>query len=370
MFSGLTAILISKIVFLSYISRKRKMIWEKVGHLEKMFLYPLKSTKGICLDSADILYSGLAIRNENGHTVKDRSWIVVDQKNKMVTARNRTKMVNISSLIRGDSLVLSAPEMTDLILPLVGSVVASEEIIITVWDDRVGGYDCGMEASDWITNYFNLPNTNQSDEGERYRILSFTDGWTARRKLKRDDDHWREDARDVDEVQYQDGYPFLLTTSASFDDVKSKCYQKSLKDNNNYEISENLDGESLSIKMECFRPNFHIQSNMDAFDEDGWMEIKIGDCTFYNMKPCDRCTMTTIEPSTGERLPGYEPLKTLRQYRLMYPEFKNSPCFGINLVATKLGQVNVGDPVFMRRSSDFRRKRSKLINLFLVNLGK
>ncbi|RXG50918.1 Mitochondrial amidoxime reducing component 2 [Armadillidium vulgare] len=96
-----------------------------------------------------------------------------------------------------------------------------------------------------------------------------------------------------------------------------------------------------------FRPNFLV-SGPKAFDEDDWVYLKIGECIFRNVKPCDRCSFTTIDYRTGKRDKNYEPLKTLRKYRCTDSE--SAPLFGINLSVDRVGKVKAGDDVYVLRT--------------------
>jgi uncharacterized protein YcbX len=56
-----------------------------------------------------------------------------------------------------------------------------------------------------------------------------------------------------------------------------------------------------------FRPNLVIEGS-EAYAEDSWKRIRIGDVEFRVVKPCARCILTTIDPQTGERSADREPL--------------------------------------------------------------
>ena len=65
--------------------------------------------------------------------------------------------------------------------------------------------------------------------------------------------------------------------------------------------------------------------------------IKIGEVTFYGVKPCARCAITTTNQETAERL--LEPLKKLAAYR----QFDHKVLFGMNLIHHGTGGVKTGD---------------------------
>ena len=91
--------------------------------------------------------------------------------------------------------------------------------------------------------------------------------------------------------------------------------------------------------MERFRPNLVI-SGCDAYAEDSWRQIRIGELIFRVVKPCSRCVIPTIDPETGRRQ-GDEPLKTLLQYRKQ----GNKVMFGQNLLHDGIGHLSQGMPV-------------------------
>jgi len=89
------------------------------------------------------------------------------------------------------------------------------------------------------------------------------------------------------------------------------------------------------VTMSRFRPNLVITGN-EAFEEDQWQRIRIGDMTFRLVKPCSRCVIPTIDPNTGVK--GKEPLTTLLQYR----KRNNKVYFGQNLIADGTGELALG----------------------------
>ena len=94
--------------------------------------------------------------------------------------------------------------------------------------------------------------------------------------------------------------------------------------------------------MERFRPNIVIRDT-EAFAEDDYAHVRIGQLSFRGPKRCDRCVITTIDPVSGER--GTEPLRTLAKYRLA----DRKVWFGMNLIHDDLGVLRVGDRVEVLR---------------------
>ena len=90
--------------------------------------------------------------------------------------------------------------------------------------------------------------------------------------------------------------------------------------------------------MDRFRSNLVI-SGSEAFAEDGWRKIAVGEVEFQVVKPCARCQVTTIDQSSG--IASKEPLKTLATYRKQ----DGKVMFGMNMVALSSGTISINDPV-------------------------
>lgn len=90
--------------------------------------------------------------------------------------------------------------------------------------------------------------------------------------------------------------------------------------------------------MDRFRPNVVI-GGTEAWAEDGWRRIAIGEVAFTVAKPCGRCVITTTDQHTAER--GREPLLTPARHR----RFGKQLVFGQNLIPEGTGVIRVGDPV-------------------------
>ena len=119
-------------------------------------------------------------------------------------------------------------------------------------------------------------------------------------------------------VGFADGFPFLVVTQASLDDLNARLKEQ--------------------VGMNRFRPNI-VVSNAAAFEEDEWRRFQVGELEFTNVKPCARCVMTTVNPDDGAR--GSEPLKTLSSFRKLGKEV----FFGQNAVHSGDGILKVGELV-------------------------
>jgi len=95
-----------------------------------------------------------------------------------------------------------------------------------------------------------------------------------------------------------------------------------------------------AVSMKRFRPNLVVDCEV-PYAEDDWQMIAVGKCEFEVAWSCSRCLLTTVDPATGERDAGRQPLATLKSYR----NAPDGPLFGSNLIPRRLGRISVGDPV-------------------------
>lgn len=67
------------------------------------------------------------------------------------------------------------------------------------------------------------------------------------------------------------------------------------------------------ITEDNFRPTILIEG-ANAYNEDHWELIKIGEVVFEVVKPCTRNMATTVNQQLGTRNQDREPLTTLEKY--------------------------------------------------------
>jgi uncharacterized protein len=124
-----------------------------------------------------------------------------------------------------------------------------------------------------------------------------------------------------DTTSFSDGFPVLLTSTMSLNDLNSRM--------------------PIKVEMRRFRPNIVI-SGARRWDEDTWRVIRMGDVTFRVAKPCARCVVTTRDPDTGVQTDPREPLKTLATF---HRAANGGIIFGQNLIPNNDGEIRVGDEV-------------------------
>ena len=93
--------------------------------------------------------------------------------------------------------------------------------------------------------------------------------------------------------------PLLLVTTASLEWLRLKLANNGVK-------------MTLNDLVMRFRPNLLLETN-EAFEEESWKELKIGDFLLTVQGNCTRCGAVCTNPKSGKR--EGEPLKTLTQSR-------------------------------------------------------
>ena len=254
-------------------------------HVSELAIYPVKSLAQIQLSVARVHRFGL---------LHDRRWMLVDANGHFITQRQVTRMCLIQPELRGADLILQAPDMPVLTVSPPG---ADDKRRVTVWDDECDGLDCGDEVAEWLGRFLAID----------CRLVFFPED-----AVRAVDPHY---AQASDRTAFSDGFPLLLIAQASLDDLNNRL--------------------DTPIAMARFRPNV-VVSGCEAFAEDDWRRIRIGDISFRVVKPCSRCSIPAIDPTTGER--GPEPTRTLSRYR----QRDNKIFFGQNVIADGEGEIRNG----------------------------
>ena len=92
---------------------------------------------------------------------------------------------------------------------------------------------------------------------------------------------------------FSDGYPVLVLSRASLDDLNSRL--------------------PAPPPVDRFRTSLLIDG-CEPYEEDRIAALTAGDVRLRLVKPCTRCVITTTNQATGQ-VEGEEPLKTLKTYR-------------------------------------------------------
>ncbi|PUA17369.1 MOSC domain-containing protein [Glaciimonas sp. PCH181] len=256
--------------------------------ITSLHIYPIKSCAGIAVTEATLTSAGLRHQQTN-----DREWMVVDATGRFLTQRDYPQMALIVPTLYAEGMRLTAPGMTALEVTF--ALSAPNPIPVTVWDDNLIAHDCGDAVAAWFSAII----------GDACRLVHF-DATSKRLASKK----WT-GGRDVPTL-FADGYPILLASQASLDDLNQKLV---------------LQGRS-ALPMNRFRPNIVIDG-VEAFEEDFVETFSAGNVQLQPVKPCPRCPIPSIDQATGKH--GPDPLDILQTYRVN-PKVDGGITFGMNTI--------------------------------------
>ena len=268
-------------------------------HLAALFIYPVKSLRGLEVRSAEVDSLG---------TVGDRRFLVVDPGGNFLTQRTVPRMALVGAFLDDSSLTLRCDGLDDLHVrrgPDAGAPLAT----VRIWkSEGLKAEDCGEEAAAWLSRALGGP----------CRLVRIGPAF-MRQVLKKA-------AGPGDQVAFADACPFLAVGGASLGAL-------------NRRIAE---GGAGAVPMGRFRPNL-VLSGCGPFEEDSWTRLRIGGIVFRSAGQSTRCVITVTDQFTGAR--GVEPLRTLASFR-RDPNEPTEVNFGVNLLnETKSGVLRVGDEV-------------------------
>jgi uncharacterized protein YcbX len=259
--------------------------------LSELHLYPIKSCAGISLRKATATPFGLM-----SGQIHDREWMVVDPDGNFLSQREYPCMARIVPQLQNDALVLQAPGMADLIIPLDHALPKHAPALqVTVWDDTLIACDCGDTIAAWFSQAIGVSCRLVRFHPEAKRLANSK--WTAGRAVP---------------TLFADGFPMLVISEASLDDVNQKLVAQ----------------HRSTLPMNRFRPNIVI-ADVEAFEEDYAAMIGIGDVHLQPVKPCPRCTMPAVDQATG--ISGPDPVDILQAYRAN-PKVDGGITFGMNAI--------------------------------------
>lgn len=225
--------------------------------------------------------------------------MLVDGNGEFITARKFPRLLCIRPELDQETgeLSLHIPKLPVLTIP--PAAQNGETLKVKIWDDQVEAIHVDINVDNALSQYL----------GINCKMV-FIDDKTVRSV----DQNY---ATPSDRTGFSDGFPLLLISKESLEDLNSR-----------------MDKE---LPMKRFRPNIVVEG-CSPYDEDNWKQFSTATVTLSAVKPCSRCIMTTANPETGER-EGKEPLRTLKTYRLK----GNNVMFGQNVIHQNQGMLRKGE---------------------------
>lgn len=265
-------------------------------------IYPLKGAGGMELEEGVV--DDFGIRG-------DRRWMLVEPDGGFISQRIHPRLALIRvEAVEGEEagpgrFQLRAPGMEAFVLPQGGP--EDPLMDIRLHQDRLQGR-LPRGGGEWFSNFLGVP----------CHLVFIPPG-----VLRPVDPRFAPGHR----TGFADGYPVLLASEASLAEL-------------NRHLPE-------PMGMNRFRPNLIVRGGA-AWEEDEWRSLHVGEARLSLVKPCARCTVTTVDQETGVK--GVEPLATMARVR----GWEGKTWFGQNGVFHKPGRFRVGSVVHIVERGDPR----------------
>ena len=288
--------------------------YKKVGEVTALYYYPVKSCSHVNVTEGHCHELGMEF---------DRRWAVVDRGGKVIGLSSRPELSLVKPTLTKDSLKLDAPGMETFYLPLDvlenGSKDEGGYVEVCIRGIKGSGLRVSEEADEWFSKYL----------GRQHTLIVFTSNCRPRFLHTHPRFGKLPLIKESDKVAFAGDTPFLLISEESVKVLDEKCAK-------------------FKSDVLRFRPNIVI-NGADAFAEDSWSHVRIGDVEFRCLKKCGRCPVPNIDPFSGVK-DKEEPLKTLKEFRQVSQDetiiYGQSPIMGRNLGTEDHGVIKVGDVVY------------------------
>ncbi|KAK5985325.1 hypothetical protein GCK32_010746 [Trichostrongylus colubriformis] len=275
-----------------------------VGTVKELYVYPIKSCKGIsvgpsCFSPLESFFASACVFRCSPFIVTNWALFLVNtmivdslssterQAGKFYTARQKPVMVTIECEIRDGILSVTASDGSSVQVDL--AEVTRNKVVRTAvlhFNLRTDGLDCGDKAAEFFSKAIDEPDA---------RLLMYTEGLHTERTCVTHPDWWNNNVpKRKDNCAYADLAPYMITTQASLDDLNSKL--------------------KSDVSSKNFRPVI-VVDQCAAWDEDKWIDLQIGDTRLQCFRPCTRFRLAPEGP--------------------MRQQFKDLPIFGVNAAVDK-----------------------------------
>jgi len=246
-----------------------------VTTISRLFFYPIKSFRGLEVKSLSLTKQGPWL---------DRQWMLVDEKNQMITQRTMPKLAQIGLSIEDEArieLTQHGQFITDF-----GLDETEAKMTVKVWKDEVPALEVSSDVSNDLSQLLEkkVKLVKLASECER-------------------------------PGRFADSQPLLVISEESLQNLELKA--------------------QTSLSMVRFRPNIVVKG-CAPHAEDVWGRFEVGSISFTATKVCTRCRITQTHPLTG--VVGEEPMKTLLTYRGV----EKGVAFGFYYSNDQTGDIRVG----------------------------
>lgn len=271
-------------------------------YVTSLHVYPVKGCKGIDLQEATFGPRSLRL---------DRHWIIIDADGEKITQREEPRLALIRTLIKDDTLTLSADGHGRTHIDL--NTVPERARNVDVWGDDSPGLVERHEASQWLSEFLKQPVTLlRFDESKTREVVPEWGG-----------------GKSGAHIAFNDCLPVLITNTKSLDAL------------NDWRAEEGLS----PCDMDRFRPNI-VVTGSEPWEEDSWPALSGQNGVQLDItRPCSRCAVPNVEQKTG--VPEERGNLQVLSKRRLFKNYLGRPgaYFGVQaLVSGCAGrQIRVGD---------------------------
>lgn len=265
-------------------------------HVSELYIYPIKSCGAIACQNIRVTPNGLA---------GDRQMMLVNPQGQFMTQRDYPQMTKVRVNLTAETLTLEYENFDPFVLQ---PTLEGKLQPVQVWRTQTLAIDQGDPVAEWFQSVLQLDHPCRLVHQSPHHPRAV-------------DPEYAITANDT--VSFADGYPILLTNTASLEDL-------------NRRLRQTYPQNPPQFPMNRFRPNIVIETD-EPFAEDHWQTVTLGSVELELVKPCSRCIVTTTDQTTGERNPQREPLKTLATFR----QQPGGLMFGCNVIPKTLGEIQL-----------------------------
>lgn len=285
-------------IYANYVDEPTKPLSSKPGpdmpppsEVTQLWIYPIKSCRGIRVESARLKKTGLDL---------DRNWMFIDkEKREFLTIRNDPSFTLVDTSLSDDrkELTIKIHGTDDAVtVPTRPTQKWFEEntklVQVNIWGAETDAYEYGEHINSIFTDYFNKP-VSLVFKGPSPRW----GGANADIKL-----YGKQQAH-----HFADVMSLQVASEASLADLNAHLKEK---------------GES-ELTIERFRPNIVIKGN-EPWEEDRWKRVQFTNVDHSRellwkakldvVAHCARCQVPNVDPDTAEKH-KHEPWDTLMSFR-------------------------------------------------------
>lgn len=185
--------------------------------ISELFVFPIKSCRGIRLESSELTARGLKY---------DRKFALMNKKGIHISLRCHPKMATITTAFSEDglNLVVSAPDMPSIEVPLEESPGEKTYEQMTIFEDPCEVFEVDPAFSNWFCEALKIP------QGTRFVRMAEHFVRNTNRKVSPSGQH-----------ALADCFPYLLASEKSLDEVNARL--------------------EVPVTMENFRPNIIVKTS-------------------------------------------------------------------------------------------------------------